>query len=118
MAPRCHALRLPCINDFPRQVEEFMLLANIAVAEKIVKTFPRYAMLRRHPVPSRRRFDPLVAAAEAVGVELDVSSSKVCVFVCLCLCVCVCVGGWGAHMQRPRALCLAFALPCCPPALL
>ncbi len=54
-----------------------MLLANIAVAQRIVQAFPRFAMLRRHPVPSRRRFDPLIAAAEAVGVSLDVSTSKV-----------------------------------------
>ncbi len=64
---------LPCMS----QVEEFMLLANIAVATRIVQSYPRYAMLRRHPTPSRRRFDPLIAAAEAVGVSLDVSSSKV-----------------------------------------
>ena len=54
-----------------------MLLANTTVARKITQAFPRYAMLRRHPTPSRRRFDSLLAAAEAVGVKLDVSTSKV-----------------------------------------
>ena len=30
-------------------IEEFMLLANIAVAEKISDHFPSFAILRRHP---------------------------------------------------------------------
>lgn len=30
-------------------IEEFMLLANIAVAEKIVFHYPSFAILRRHP---------------------------------------------------------------------
>src|SRR5688572_25219475 len=32
-------------------IEEFMLLANIAVAEKIVSHYPSFAILRRHPTP-------------------------------------------------------------------
>jgi exosome complex exonuclease DIS3/RRP44 len=32
-------------------IEEFMLLANIAVAEKIVMHYPSFAILRRHPPP-------------------------------------------------------------------
>ncbi len=58
-------------------VEEFMLLANTAVAARITRAYPRCAMLRRHPAPSKRSFDQLVAAAETVGIKLDVSSSKV-----------------------------------------
>lgn len=57
-------------------VEEFMLLANITVARKIVSVYPQFSMLRRHPPPSRRRFDELLAAAAAVGVSLEVHSSK------------------------------------------
>jgi exosome complex exonuclease DIS3/RRP44 len=34
-----------------RLVEEFMLLANCAVGEKIVQSFPSVAVLRRHPPP-------------------------------------------------------------------
>ena len=30
-------------------IEEFMLLANIAVSEKIVQHYPTFAILRRHP---------------------------------------------------------------------
>ncbi|KAI5151578.1 exosome complex exonuclease DIS3/RRP44, partial [Enteropsectra breve] len=33
-------------------VEEFMLLANITVAEYILKHVPDYALLRKHPLPS------------------------------------------------------------------
>ena len=57
-------------------VEEFMLLANTAVAARVTRAYPRCAMLRRHPAPSKRAFDALVAAAETVGITLDVSSSK------------------------------------------
>lgn len=53
-----------------------MLLANITVAARITKAFPMFACLRRHPKPSRRQFDALLAAANSVGVKLDVSSSK------------------------------------------
>ena len=45
-------------------VEEFMLLANISVAEKIYELFPDCACLRKHPAPPISNFDPLVKAAE------------------------------------------------------
>lgn len=45
-------------------VEEFMLLANISVAEKILQDFPECAMLRRHPEPPTTNFDPLVKAGK------------------------------------------------------
>ena len=40
-------------------VEEFMLLANIAVAQETTRAFPQYAMLRRHPSPQPGAFDGL-----------------------------------------------------------
>lgn len=45
-------------------VEEFMLLANISVAEKILESFPDCAMLRRHPEPPSTNFDPLIKAGQ------------------------------------------------------
>jgi exosome complex exonuclease DIS3/RRP44 len=45
-------------------VEEFMLLANISVAEKIYELFPDCACLRKHPAPPISNFDPLVKAAD------------------------------------------------------
>ena len=44
-------------------VEEFMLLANVSVAEKILHEFPDNALLRRHPSPPTSNFDPVIKAA-------------------------------------------------------
>jgi exosome complex exonuclease DIS3/RRP44 len=46
--------------DTMSMIEEFMLLANVSVAEAILKDFPGAAMLRRHPVPTVDAFQPLV----------------------------------------------------------
>ena len=54
-----------------------MLLANVTVAEVTLRAFPACAMLRRHPVPAPRQFEPLLQVAAATGVDIDVSSSKV-----------------------------------------
>lgn len=32
-------------------IEEFMLLANVAVAERLAAFYPSFAILRRHPTP-------------------------------------------------------------------
>lgn len=45
-------------------VEEFMLLANISVAKKILEEFPECAVLRRHPEPPPTNFEPLIKAAK------------------------------------------------------
>lgn len=58
-------------------VEEMMLLANCTVAEHILRAFSACALLRRHPTPPPRQFEPLLAAAAAAGISLDPSSSKV-----------------------------------------
>ena len=58
-------------------VEEFMLLANITVAKKILKHFPTLSVLRRHQPPSKDQFSSFVSAAAAVGVDIDITSSKV-----------------------------------------
>lgn len=57
-------------------VEEFMLLANISVAKKIVDFFPSIAVLRRHPAPAPRRFEDLIRAADSVGVKINADTSK------------------------------------------
>jgi len=57
-------------------IEEFMLLANTSVAEKIYEHFPNFALLRRHPSPPRRNFDALLKSIGLKGFSLDVSSSK------------------------------------------
>ncbi|XP_071510862.1 exosome complex exonuclease RRP44-like [Diadema antillarum] len=57
-------------------VEEFMLLANISVAERIRQEFPQSACLRRHPVPPPSNFEPLIKVALTRGFELQVDSGK------------------------------------------
>ena len=64
-----------CISlEFPRQqtilsfdliiyfrlVEEFMLLANMAVAHKINNHYPETSFLRRHPPPQAKMVEDLV----------------------------------------------------------
>lgn len=57
-------------------VEEFMLLANITVGKKILRHNPTLSLLRRHPSPSRERFEPLIAAAASRGFTLCVDDSR------------------------------------------
>ncbi|XP_033213387.1 exosome complex exonuclease RRP44 isoform X2 [Belonocnema kinseyi] len=57
-------------------VEEFMLLANVSVAAKIVKEFPECAMLRRHPEPPQANFDPLIKAGRHQGFEINTNTGK------------------------------------------
>lgn len=54
--------------DTMSMIEEFMLLANVAVAEEILKSFPGAAMLRRHPVPTIDAFQPLVDAGKEMVI--------------------------------------------------
>ncbi|KZS89536.1 RNB-domain-containing protein [Sistotremastrum niveocremeum HHB9708] len=57
-------------------VEEFMLLANISVAQKIQESFPQTAVLRRHLPPPRTNFEKLQDILQKRrGMTLDVSSS-------------------------------------------
>ncbi|KAF7994097.1 hypothetical protein HCN44_011366 [Aphidius gifuensis] len=64
------------LRDTNSMVEEFMLLANISVAEKIVQEFPECAMLRRHPEPPHINFEPLIKAGKHQGFEINISSGK------------------------------------------
>ena len=59
-----------------QMVEEMMLLANVASAEAILRAFPSHALLRRHPTPAERMFEPLLRACRAAGVAVDVGSSR------------------------------------------
>lgn len=64
------------IREANQMVEEFMLAANVSVAQKILKHFPLCSLLRRHPTPTKEMLEPLIRTAVAVGIDLDVSSSK------------------------------------------
>ena len=57
-------------------VEEFMLLANISVAERIHAAFPQTALLRRHAAPPAANFDELSTQLRVrKGLPFDASSS-------------------------------------------
>ncbi|XP_003963807.2 exosome complex exonuclease RRP44 [Takifugu rubripes] len=57
-------------------VEEFMLLANISVAQKIYDEFPDCAMLRKHPAPPPSNYDILHKASKSQNVEIHTDSAK------------------------------------------
>ena len=64
------------IRETNRMEGEFILLANIAVAEKMLKHFPQCSMLRRHSKPSEEMVEPLIEAAKFAGFNVDVSNNK------------------------------------------
>ena len=57
-------------------IEEFMLLANIAVAEKISFHFPTFAIMRRHPRPKDKEIGELSEILSKCGYEFTVETSK------------------------------------------
>ncbi|XP_076648306.1 exosome complex exonuclease RRP44-like protein Dis3 [Halictus rubicundus] len=64
------------LKETNSMVEEFMLLANISVAKKIVEEFPECAVLRRHPEPPPANFEPLIKAGKNQGFAINVNSGK------------------------------------------
>jgi exosome complex exonuclease DIS3/RRP44 len=57
-------------------VEEFMLLANIAVADRITEAFPTSAILRKHSSPKPEMIKQFSKVLALMGFNLDFSSSK------------------------------------------
>lgn len=72
MPQGCHVYEY---RDSNKLVEEFMLLANMAVAHKIHGAFPDRALLRRHPPPQSKMLSDLVEFCEQMGLSVDVSSA-------------------------------------------
>jgi len=64
------------LKESNRLIEEFMLLANTRVAQKIYSVFPDIAVLRSHPPPNLLKLKQLSENLETLGIHLDVSSSK------------------------------------------
>ncbi|GFO10034.1 dis3-like exonuclease 2 [Plakobranchus ocellatus] len=58
-----------------RLIEEFMLLANMAVAHKIKSSFPDKAVLRRHPPPQIKPLMMVEDVCESLGLEVDAGSA-------------------------------------------
>lgn len=68
---------LPLVITFnqSRLIEEFMLLANMAVAHRIYKSFPDLAVLRRHPPPQEKLIDSLVSDAHSTLLQTTVNQN-------------------------------------------
>ncbi|KAM6099526.1 exosome complex exonuclease RRP44 [Theristicus caerulescens] len=64
------------LKETNSMVEEFMLLANISVAQKIYNEFPEFALLRKHPAPPPSNYDILVKAAKSQNLEIKTDSAK------------------------------------------
>ncbi|CAF4908510.1 unnamed protein product [Pieris macdunnoughi] len=56
-------------------IEEFMLLANMAVANKIYEDHPKLAFLRCHPEPSNYMLRQLAKALKPMGIDLEINSA-------------------------------------------
>ena len=56
-------------------IEEFMLLANMAVAHKIYTTYTDIAVLRRHPPPKADMLDKVVDQLGCLGVDINSSTA-------------------------------------------
>ena len=62
-------------RDSNRLVEEFMLLANMAVAHRLVRSLPEHAMLRRHPAPHPKMLEDLLTLCKRCEVSIDAATS-------------------------------------------
>ncbi|XP_072428623.1 DIS3-like exonuclease 2 isoform X1 [Chiloscyllium punctatum] len=58
-------------KDSNKLIEEFMLLANMAVAHTIYGKFSEQALLRRHPPPQTNMLDDLAAFFKELGLKVD-----------------------------------------------
>nr|XP_021181442.2 DIS3-like exonuclease 2 [Helicoverpa armigera] len=56
-------------------IEEFMLLANMTVAERIREDHPSLAFLRCHPKPSGYMLKQLAKSLKPMGIELNINSA-------------------------------------------
>ncbi|KAI9272989.1 hypothetical protein BDA99DRAFT_432796, partial [Phascolomyces articulosus] len=63
------------LKEANRLIEEFMLCANMSVAQKICHHFPDEALLRRHEPPIERRLTEFLKLSEELGYELDGSTA-------------------------------------------
>lgn len=70
------AFHLDKSEDSNKLIEEYMLLANMKVAEFIHEAFPNNALLRRHEEPKGKKRADFLAKCEELGVDIDLTSSK------------------------------------------
>lgn len=64
------------MRETNKLIEEMMLLANQAVATKILDTFPMFSVLRRHPPPKDEALKALKKLIEGYGIDFKFGSNK------------------------------------------
>lgn len=64
------------LRDTNKLIEEFMLLANQAVAKKILDSYPGFAVLRRHPPPKDDALKTLRKLLLKYGIDFKFGSNK------------------------------------------
>ena len=57
-------------------VEEMMLFANVAVAKRVLRSYPTLTVLRRHPSPEKEAFEELIDKAASRGLTIDPTTNK------------------------------------------
>uniref|UniRef100_A0A914WIJ6 Ribonuclease II/R domain-containing protein n=1 Tax=Plectus sambesii TaxID=2011161 RepID=A0A914WIJ6_9BILA len=62
-------------KDANSLVEEYMLMANAAVAKRIEEHYPKTALLRRHPPPNQKLMREVIDLCEKIGYPVDGRSS-------------------------------------------
>ena len=58
-------------KDSNKLIEEFMLLANGAVAKKLYDTYPNWAFLRCHPAPDPEKAEKFMAELAAMNIKVE-----------------------------------------------
>ena len=78
MVPRSHILvRIqPLLTFISRLVQEFMLSANTAVAQRIYNTYKDPALLRRQLPPKAELLQDAVDQCQEIGIEIDGSTNR------------------------------------------
>ncbi|KAM3146946.1 hypothetical protein pb186bvf_001100 [Paramecium bursaria] len=69
-------VRMYKMYDTNSLVEEFMLLANVSVAEKILSRFPAISILRRHQQPKVKQIKELRELLNKIGYQFEYDTSK------------------------------------------
>lgn len=61
--------------EYNRLIEEFMLLANILVADHLRTVFPKTAMLRKHQPPDSVQIEKIAKSLKHYGINIDFTSA-------------------------------------------
>ena len=78
------------LKEANRLIEEFMLCANMSVAQKICNRFPDEALLRRHEPPIERRLVSKIITWSELGTGWEGGmhffySLDIYIYICVCI---------------------------------